>query len=46
MEVIQKPGEVKVTFCGGWGYGGRFISLKKKLEPYFPEVKFKGVRQP
>lgn len=40
MEVINKTGEVKVTYCGGWGYGGRFNNLKRTLAPYFPEVKF------
>jgi len=38
---------VCVTYCGAWGYGGKFRKLAKELEAMFPgELKVEGTALP
>ena len=46
MKEILKKAKIKVTYCGGWGYGYHFNNFKKDMSKFFPNIDFEGDREP
>ena len=38
--------KIEITYCGGWGYGGKCEQLKKQLLAKFKDIEVVGLRTP